>query len=194
LQRFYVFDWTINIVLFWASASLLALQAYNIAFHKSIPNIRTAPAIRKKIISLLKQDYEARKEKPYTILDLGSGNGQLSREIAKALPQAKVIGIEITKHTYLWADWLRRREKLDNMEYKRMDFLDYNFSEASAVVMYTMPHLMRRIGDKLNAESKSGTLVLSNKFRIGNGWEPTESMRIKTLYLHQGGLYVYRKP
>ena len=186
-------DFFIYKVLFWLSCSLLILQAFNIAFHKSIPNIRTAPAIRKKIIGLLKKDFEAKNKKTYTVIDLGSGNGQFTREIARALPQAKVIGIEIAKHTMLWSNWLKRRERLDNLDYIRMNFLDYDFSKADAVVMYLMPHLMNPLGKKLHKEAKRGALITSNKFRLGDGWQPEKRMRIKTLYFHQKNLYIYRK-
>ncbi|MDD3287378.1 MAG: methyltransferase domain-containing protein [Alphaproteobacteria bacterium] len=188
-----MFDFFVNVVLFWTFMFLLALQAYNILFHKDVPNIRTAPAIRKKIIDLLKTDFEARKISPYTIVDLGSGNGLFTREIAQALPQARVIGIEITRQSVMWSNWRKRRAKINNLEYRRMDFLLYDFSEADAVVMYLVPRFMNSLGKKLHEEAKSGTLITSNKFSLGDGWVPEETMRIKTLYFHQGELRVYRK-
>jgi hypothetical protein len=184
----------VNKILFWFAASLLILQAYVIAFHGDVPNIRTAPAIRKKIIRLLKEDFEARKGNSYTIIDLGSGNGLFTREIAQAIPQAKVIGIEMAKQSVLWSNMLKRWAKLDNITYKRMNFLSYDFSEADAIVMYLIPPLMGMLGKKLHEEARSGTLITSNKFRLGNGWVPEETMRIKTLYFHQGELHIYRQP
>ncbi len=187
------FDFFVNHILFWICWGSLALMAYNIAVHKSVPNIRTAPAIRERVISLLQEDRAKRKLSSYTVIDLGSGNGQFTREIARAMPQAKVIGIEITRHTVLWANFMKRLARLDNLEYRHMNFLDFDFSVADAVVMYQMPHFMDGIGKKLHSEARSGTFITSNKFRIGDGWEPFETMRIKTLYLHQGYLHLYRK-
>jgi trans-aconitate methyltransferase len=173
--------------------SLLGLQAYNLMVHNDVPNIRTAPALRKKIIGLLKREFEARKKTPFTIMDLGSGNGLMTREIAKALPQANVIGIERTKHTFFWANWFKRREKLDNLAYKNMNFLKADLSEADAIYTYMMPHVLYHLSKKLDAELKPGTLIITNKFALGEGWKPVETLRLKTLYFHQGNLLVYRK-
>jgi hypothetical protein len=59
--------------------------------------------------------------------------------------------------------------------------------------MYLIPPLMKPVGEKLHKEARSGTLVLSNKFQLGDGWIPEDTLRVKTLYLHQGNLHIYRK-
>lgn len=178
----------------WFFIVTYALQLYNVLVRKDIPNIRTAPALTDKIIELLKQDYEARKdtEKPYTIIDLGSGNGWLTRQIAKALPEAQVIGLELFRHTCAIARWRQRCAGLKNIEYVRTDFFKYDLSKASAITMYLLPYLMQRMGEKLHKETRPGTLITSNKFKLFDGWVPQESLQIKTLYLHQGKLHVYR--
>lgn len=186
-------DFIVNDVLFWICWGSLSLLAFNIVFHKGIPNIRSAPAIRKKVISILQENMADRDGGEFTLLDLGSGNGLFTREIARAFPKAKVIGIESTWHTALLACWLKRLNKLDNLDYVHSNFFDYDFSKADAVVLYLMPHLMRPLGEKLQKEGKSGLLVASNKFKLGAGWEPVTSHRVKTLYFHQGELHVYRK-
>jgi len=182
-------------IAFYVFVVFFVLQIFNIVFHKDIPNIRTAPAIRRKIIELLKEDFEKRKEQesPYTIVDLGAGSGLLTREIARALPGAKVIGIELAKHTYAYANWQKRRVKLDNLEYVNMNFLNYDLSSASAVTMYLVPYVMTDLGKKLRKEARPGTLILSNKFRLFDGWEPQKTLHIKTLYFHQKVLHIYRK-
>jgi SAM-dependent methyltransferase len=183
----------INKILFWVLATLLVVDAYFLFCHGGIPNIRTAPAIRRKIIDLLKQDFETRKLAGYTIVDVGSGNGLFTREIARVLPQAKVIGIEIAWQSVAWSNFWKRRAKLSNLEYKKMSFLDYDFSEADAVVMYLLPNFMIQLGKKLHEEARPSTFITSNKFRLGDGWQPADSLRIKTRYLHQGALHIYRK-
>ncbi len=187
------FVFFVNNILFWICWGSLGLMAFNILFHKSVPNIRTAPAIREKVIDLLKQDYAKRKLDSYTVIDLGSGNGLFTREIARAMPQAKVIGIEITWHTYMWSRCLKYLSKMNNLEYRNMNFLDFDFSQADAVVVYQMPHFMEGIGRKLKQEAKPGTFIASNKFKLGHGWVPEETLRVNTLYLHQRYLHLYRK-
>lgn len=182
-------------MMFWVLIGLLILEAYNLIVHKGIPNIRTAPAIRNKMIELLKEDMAKRKLATYTIVDLGSGNGKLSRAIAKAIPEARVIGVEITPHSVRWSNYRKRIEKIPNLEYRRMNCLDYDLSEPDAVVMYLLPHLTHKLGPKLLKEAKPDIVVICNNFPLGGcEWKPDESLKVKTLYVNQRDVYVYHKP
>lgn len=193
MDSFFSFLPLLNHYLFWILIALLCLQVHNIIFHKDVPNIRTAPAIRKRMIQLLKEDYEKRKLTTYVIADLGCGNGLLTREIAKALPQAKVIGIEFTKHTYNWAEMMRKRENIANIEYKLMNVLDYDYKNVDAIVVYLLPYLLDKLGKKLHQDLKPGSFIIANKFKLRDGWVPLETTRVKTLYFHQGFIHTYRK-
>lgn len=178
---------------FWFLLLMLAWQAYNLIFNRGVPNIRTAPAVRRKIIEILKQDYAARGKKPYTIFDLGSGNGLFTREIAAALPEARVIGIEISAPQYAWSVKQKDKYKISNLAYEKADFLVRDLSEADAVVFYLVSTLMESLGKKLHQDLKPGALVTSNRFRLGDGWVPAEIIDVKTLYPHQKKVNVYRK-
>lgn len=179
--------------LFWLAVCLISIDAYFVFFHGGVPNIRTAPAIRRKVIELLRADMAARGNGSYTIIDLGSGNGLFTREIARALPQARVIGVEIAGQSVWWANQMKERAGLTNLEYRRMDFNDVNFAEADAVYMFLIPSALGPLSRRLNEQAKPGTLIFSNKFRLFDGWQPIESLRVKTLYLHQKYLHIYRK-
>lgn len=183
-----------NHILFWVTLYLLSYNAYMLIFNKGVPNIRTAPAVRAKIIEILKQDMAARPDqRPYTIIDLGSGNGLFTREIAKAIPEAQVLGLEFSRQSIFWSQMMKRRYGLKNLDYRRTDFFAYDVGEASAVVLYLSIYEMGRVGVKLSKELKPGTLVTSNKFQLGDGWVPQEVVNIDTIYLHQGKLNIYRK-
>ena len=179
-------------VSFWFLLLMLAWQAYNLIFNRGVPNIRTAPAVRKKIIELLKADFTARGKKPYTIIDLGSGNGLLTREIAAAMRDVRVIGIEISAPQVAWSLRQKQKLKLDNLDYEKADFLRRDLSEADAVVFYLVSTLMESVGKKLHKDLKPGTLVISNRFRLGDGWVPNEVVEVKTFYPHQKKVNVYR--
>jgi hypothetical protein len=69
----------------------------------------------------------------------------------------------------------------------------YDFAEADAVFMYLIPDVLTALGKKLQAEARPGTFIMSNKFPVTGGWEPTEVINTQTLYLHQRELYLYRK-
>lgn len=184
-----------NHVLFWVTVYVLAYNAYMLIFNKGVPNIRTAPAVRAKIIEILKADMAARpQERPYLIIDMGSGNGLFTREIAKAIPDAQVLGLEFSRQSIFWSRLMQKRDGLKNLDYKRTDFFAYDLGAASAVVLYLSIYEMGRMGIKLNQNLRPGTLVTSNKFQLGDGWQPREIVQIDTMYLHQGKLNVYRKP
>ncbi len=151
----------------------------------------TMPAVRKKIIELLQQDAKKSSSSPYVILDLGSGSGQMTSRIARAMPEAQVIGIEIA-----FIPWLRSvlRQRLfgpKNLTYKRLDFWTHDTSAASAVVTYLPGKIMERVGEKLRKELKPSTLVIANTFNLRADWEPIETI---TLYApFKTNLFVYRQ-
>jgi hypothetical protein len=181
----------VNHILFWIAAFLLLWNLYMLVFNKGIPNIRTAPGIRRQIIALLKKDAAAKGRQAYTIIDLGSGNGLLTREIARALPEATVIGLEISTTALKWSEKMRDWAGLKNLSYRKADFFEYDMSGADAVVMFLNVYMMGRIGKKLHQNTQKGTLITSNRFALGDHWEPNEVLLVKTLYPFQKKLHVY---
>ena len=166
---------------------------YILLFNRGVPNIPTAPKIRAKAVDLLKTHMEERTDKsaPFQIVDLGSGDGKISWEIAKALPSAQVTGFEISRLA-LWKSRLRAKlTDMENLEYKRADFFEEDLSEVDAIYMFMRPPFMKVLSPKLKKELKKGTLIVSNKFPLYEDWKPREVFEIKSLYLHQKTLYVY---
>ena len=186
-------NFIVDKVLFGLLAILMVFEIYTVAFHGGVPNIRMAPAIRKTIIAHLQNDQKTRGITNYTIVDLGSGNGLLTREIARAMPDATVIGVELARQSVAWANLMKRLMRLPNLQYRHMSLFDFDLSTVNAVVTFQLPGLLDRIGQKLHAEAQVGTVIASNKFPLGDGWVPEQSLTIKTLYLHQGALFLYRK-
>ncbi len=151
----------------------------------------TMPTVRRKIIELLQQDAKQRASRPYIILDLGSGSGQMTSRIARAMPEAQVIGIEIA-----FIPWLRSvvRQRLfgpQNLIYKRMDFWPYDTSTVSAVVTYLPGKIMEQVGEKLRKELKPGTLVIANTFNLRADWEPIETFMLHAPF--KTNVFVYRQ-
>jgi SAM-dependent methyltransferase len=183
----------INPILFWIGMYMVGWNAYFLVFNKGIPNIRTAPAIRKEIISRLKTLASTTNQSPFTILDMGCGNGDFSKEIATAIPEAKVIGIEVSRLSYWRACLLKKRSGLSNLEFRRADFYKTDISEADIVVMFLLGTLMGRIREKLESDLMPGTYVFSNKFKVGGDWAPIETVDVKTLAPNQKTFYIYKR-
>jgi len=53
--------------------------------------------------------------------------------------------------------------------------------------------MMQVISEKFRNEAPQGAVLFSNRFRLRNGWEPVEAVKMTTMYFHQGEFYVYRK-
>ena len=140
------------------------------------------------------EDFKTRGLAHYAIVDVGSGNGRFSREIAKALPGAQVLGLETAPHCVWWSRGMAKLQKLSNLQYWRGDFMKYDFAKADGMVMYLSAYVASEIGKKLTAQVRPGTLIISNNYRLWNGWEPIEILEIQTVYPQQKHVYIYRKP
>jgi precorrin-6B methylase 2 len=177
-------------ILFCVAAYLLLWNVYILIFNKGVPNIRTAPAIRRRIIDVLKSDMVKKGGDKYVIYDMGSGNGLLTREIAKAIPQATVIGVEASRQCIEWSEKMKSAQGIPNLSYRRADFFEHDFGDADAVVVFLSVYEMGRVGEKLMKNLKPGTLVTSNRFPL-HGWTVEEKVKVFTLYPFQKYFHVY---
>lgn len=185
---------SINQILFWIFAYFMAWNAYILFFNRGVPNIKTAPAIRKKVIEILhKESSKIGTEKAFQIIDLGAGNGDFSREMAKNLPGEHIVGLEISRLSYARAQLINRLRPHGNLSFQRCDFMDYDFQKAGAVYMFLLDSMMPQIRDQLWDKLPKGCLVLSNKFPLGGPWVPESIINVQTLAPHQKTLYIYRR-
>lgn len=183
-------EWIENI-LFYTALYVLLWNAYFLTVNKGIPNIRTAPAVRKKMAEIITEEMSSKGKETYTIIDMGAGNGDLTRFLARTLPHAKVIGIEIDKIAFWKCCFYKRFGQYKNLEYWNKNFHDADIRQADVITMFLLGTLMTSIRATLEQKLNEGTLVISNKFPIGGTWEPKNVIDIQTLYLHQKSLYVY---
>jgi len=180
-------------IVFYAALYVLLWNAYFLTVNKGIPNIKTAPAIRAEIIKRLRKEMEARACERFTIVDPGCGNGDFTRQIAKEIPKAHVIGVEVSKLAYLRCCFMKRVAGLKNLEYQNADFRKSDaLKEADAVCMFLLGTLMKSIREALEEQLKDGAYVTSNKFPVGGDWVPEEEIEVDTLYPHQKKFYIYR--
>lgn len=183
----------INDVLFWICLYVLLWNAYFLLFNQGIPNIKTSKAIRNRIIEELKTEIKNSNKPDFTIIDLGSGNGTFTRHIAKAIPNANVIGIEINKIAYWLSCLIAKFQKINNLTYSNADLYKTNIGQADAIVMFLLGTFMKDIREKLERDLKAGTFVFSNKFKINGDWEPLKTIDVKTLAPNQKTFYKYKK-
>lgn len=165
---------------------------YELTFNrKNVPTLATSFAGRVKITEILKQEAATHTGKPYRIIDLGSGRGELTSRIARAIPNAQVLGIEMARIPFWQSVFVQRLLGPKNVSYKCLDFWPFDCSEIDAVVFYLSGNAAQRAGDKLYKELKPGSLVISHTFPILGAWTPVEVLNFRSPFKET--IYVYRK-
>ena len=109
-----------------------------------------------------------------TLFDLGAGDGIIAITAARQYG-AKSVGIEYNPEM---AQFARRKVAEAGMTEKVKiitgDIFQEDFSTATVVTLYLMPHLNIKLRPIL-LKMKPGTRVVSNTFSMGD-WEPDETM------------------
>ena len=139
----------------------------------------TSSKIRAVLFSLLPEVEKG------TIIELGSGWGNLAFPLSKKYPHCKVIGYENSPVPFLFSALLNHRS---NLKIVRGDFFEKSLADASIVVCYLFPKGMKRLKDKLKKELRSGTQVITHTHPIP-GWEPKEIIDVDDL--QKSTIYIY---
>lgn len=111
-----------------------------------------------------------------TLFDLGSGDGKIVIAAAREFG-ARGTGVEFNPDMVALST--RRAAAAgvsDRARFVRGDIFETDFSSATVVTMYLLPHLNMRLRHTLMA-MKPGTRVVSHEFRLGD-WEPDETSRL----------------
>ncbi len=189
--------WEIAHPLTWASLVPLALIGYAefwIVFELTInrgkvPSLATGFIGRRKIAAILQEDRP--RKTSYHIIDLGSGRGELTRMIARALPDAHVTGIEMARGPFRQSVFLQKLFGPRNLAYQCLDFLTFDCSSTDAIVFFLTPILAQKAGEKLVKELKPGSLIVSHTFPLLGMWKPIEIIDYRTPFKEK--IFVYRK-
>jgi len=107
-----------------------------------------------EIVELLKRSDDE------TIIDLGSGFGNLAIFIASNFPNKKVIAYELSFVPYIISMMLKKILKVDNLKIYRKDFLKEDLSNAT-LVCYLFPKGMEKLEDKLFDDCINTTIISS---------------------------------
>lgn len=89
------------------------------------------------------------------VYELGSGDGRFMLECAKLAPKARFVGIE--RNPFLHGIALLRKKSArnaPNVEFRRGNFFDADFSEATKVYAYLLDDVMFRLSPKFQSEFK----------------------------------------
>jgi len=112
--------------------------------------ISPMPSSRRAVEAMLTLAVPARDG---AIHELGSGWGGLAISLARAHPNRVVLCYEISTLPYLFSVLRGRLSGLENLEFRRADFLRADLSGAALVVCYLFPGGMERLAAKLEGQS-----------------------------------------
>src|SRR5690606_11598542 len=116
------------------------------------------------------------------VIDLGAGDGKIVIAAAREFG-AKGLGIEYNPEMVAHA---RRNAQAAGLagsaRFEKADIFESDFSPASVITMYLLPHLNMRLRHRLMA-LKPGTRIVSHEFRLGN-WKPDETSRVGSASTH----------
>lgn len=101
---------------------------------------------------------------PCRVVDLGCGNGALVRLLARRRADCSFLGIEHAPLPWLWARLSTLGMSNCRIEYG--DFWRLSMAEFGVIYAFLSPAPMPRLWAKARAESRPGTLLISNSFGI----------------------------
>lgn len=163
--------------------AMLSIVVYSLRV--GITPMPTTPRVRREMLSLLP------REQTGTVLELGSGWGNVAFALADHCPGAQVVGYELSPLPYLFACLRLRLFPRPHLRFVREDFFRASFTQASAVVCYVHREAMRRLAIRLRDELPPGARVISNTFALW-GWTPARTLVVADLYRTR--VYLYEVP
>lgn len=167
--------------------SLLALLCF-IAISLTYYNIRTGISSMPSSMSARKQISALVSSEGRVIYDLGSGWGGVAFELARANPEKRVVGFELSLFPWLFSSVVKTITQQKNLKFKRTDFLEADLSKADALVCFLYPVAMDLLGQKIRRENLRAK-VFSNTFKMP-GYKEDESFEVEGM--QSKVIYTYR--
>ncbi len=154
------------------------------------PFIRTPRSVLPYVLKALELKDDS------VVYDLGSGDARLLYFLKKNKPQARFVGLEKFSFPYVLSvarKYINKINGIDGVKIIKKDFYDYNFSDATHLVMYLYPNVMDDILKKFDEEIKEGTILVSVAFKFTNKQPVAEiDMEREGDYTNARKLYIYR--
>jgi precorrin-6B methylase 2 len=113
------------------------------------------------------------------VYDLGSGDGRIVIEAAKA-HGASGVGIELDGE--LIKQSVKNAQKAgvsDKVRFVQGDLFKTDLSEATVVTLFLSQSINARLQPKLLRELKPGARVVSNRFGMPSDWKPDQDITVQ---------------
>ena len=153
----------------YLAAFVLFALIYWSSFRTQVPLFLSNPRTAEAVAGLLRRD------RPPSVLDLGSGTGSLLRPLARMRPDCRFEGMESAPAPYALSCLLSRAQP--NISLARGDFWLIPWSDYDVVYAFLSPVPMSRVWSKASAELRPGSLLVSNSFPV-EGVEPESVVEV----------------
>lgn len=161
---------TARLVMYGVGLGLMILLTVY-ALRVGMPPMSTNPVMEAALLQTLHDVNEG------TIYELGSGFGGLARALAQAKPHAIVQAIELSPVPFSWSWVVQKIFPLPNLVIQRADALQIPLHNASAVVVFLYPGMLRQLGEKMRRELPPTAKIISHEFPFPD-WVSSESITV----------------
>jgi hypothetical protein len=111
------------------------------------------------------------------IIDLGSGDGRIVLTAAKVFG-AQGFGVEIKDELVKRSNEAAKKEGIaDRVHFMKQDLFKTDISRATVLTMYLLPDTVNLLKDKLLAELKPGSRIISHDYPL-TGWIPEKYVQM----------------
>jgi hypothetical protein len=111
------------------------------------------------------------------IIDLGSGDGRIVLTAAKVFG-AQGFGVEIKDELVKRSNEAAKKEGIaERVHFLKQDLFKTDISRATVLTMYLLPDTVNLLKDKLLAELKPGTRIISHDYPL-TGWIPEKYVQM----------------
>jgi hypothetical protein len=108
------------------------------------------------------------------VIDLGSGDGRIVLTAAKVFG-ARGFGVDINEKLVKEANEAARLQGVaDRASFTIQDLFKTDISKATVLTMYLLPNTVNMLKDKLLAELRPGTRIISHDYPL-TGWVPEDT-------------------
>jgi len=111
------------------------------------------------------------------LIDLGSGDGKIVRTAALVFG-ARGLGVEIQDKLVEQSNEMAKKEGIaDRVRFVKQDLFKTDISQATVVTMYLLPQTVNLLREKLLAELRPGSRVVSHDYSLA-GWTPQKTFEM----------------
>ncbi len=165
-----------TLVFFFAATLMLAARAQD---EQSAPFITTPEEVVERMLGIAGTGPED------FVIDLGSGDGRIVIAAAKRFG-ARGLGVDLdARLVRLSRENAERAGVARRVRFEVRDVLRTDVSGASVVTIYLLPGLLEKLKDKLLAEMRPGTRIVSHAFSFVS-WKPDHVEKVRLSRPHPG--------